>query len=150
MEATLRKNKKVLMVGGAVAALGLAAWMYQSKWHHEKKFLDGKCDSLQTPEDRAIATVSGQSQMTAASLMAVRSDPKPMSQPYGCNAFEQSCVKGDVGGCESMRQSCESADNSVRMSMARPGECDQFRAQCEAGEYASCDMFNRACLYENN
>jgi hypothetical protein len=77
-------------------------------------------------------------------------EPAPAARPYGCGSYMRDCVPGDVGGCEQYKQTCASADNSVRMSMARPGECDQFRRQCAQGSYTSCDLYNRGCLYEEN
>lgn len=120
----------------AVVFLGVGMWMYQSKYSHEKQFLSGApAGTLKTPEDK---------------IMSARGEPAPAAQPYGCGSFMKDCVSGEVGGCEQYKQSCASADNSVRMTMARPGECDQFRRQCAMGEYASCDLYNRACLYEDN
>ena len=162
-------KKTMVLAGAAVVAVGAAAWMYQSKWRKENEWLCRRSDSLKTPEDKTIDAASQaikSVRASAAGPMAhgrlsqvprsgglaflARGEPVPLDTPYGCNNFMRSCDAGDVGGCESMRQSCQSADNSVRLTMSRPGECDAFRSACEAGDYGSCDMYSRACQYEGN
>ena len=131
-------NKKTVIVLGvaSVALIGLAAWMYQSKWLKEKKWLESKSNTLKTVEDKVIERLS-------------MSTPAVEQRPYGCGSYMKDCVPGSVGGCEQYKQSCESADNSVRLTMSTPDECEQFSKQCEMGEYPSCDMYNRACLHED-
>lgn len=146
------KNIAIAIGVTAVVFLGAAMWMYQSKYSHEKQFIDGgSADTLITPEDRLLEELNKKRtpKDSAAAYMAM-SEPAPSAQPYGCGSFMKDCIPGEVGGCEQYKQSCASADNSVRMSMARPGECDQFRRQCAMGEYNSCDLYNRACLYESS
>ena len=149
------KNCAIAVGATAVICLGVAMWMYQSKWYREREFLQGKSDDLKTPEDKVLDNLvtppaeSGRVRL-ATSIPLSSQDPPAMQQPYGCGSFMKDCVQGDVGGCQQYKQTCASADNSVRLSMDRPGECDQFRRQCAMGEYASCDLYNRACLYENN
>ena len=134
------KKTTVIVIGvAAVACLGAAAWMYQSKWLKEKKFLSKQSNSLKTVEDKVIER-----------LRSRTGEPRPEAQPYGCGSFKKDCVPGDVGGCQQYEQSCASDDNSVRMTMNSPGECDQFRRQCAMGEYVSCDLYNRGCLAEDS
>ena len=119
-------------------------WMYQEKYSKEKIFMLGPASDSDKPVDD-----SKRPKVSASAYMSM-SEPVPSSQPYGCGSFMKDCKPGEVGGCDQYRQSCASADNSVRMSMARPGECDQFRRQCAMGDYTSCDLYNRACLYESS
>ena len=152
------KNCAIVIGVTAVVLLGAAMWMYQSKYSHENQFIDGgDDDTLETPEDRIAEELARRQKekeesklKPSASAYMSMSEPVPTAQPYGCGSFMKDCIPGEVGGCEQYKQSCASADNSVRMTMARPGECDQFRRQCAMGEYASCDLYNRACLHENN
>lgn len=157
--------KTWILAGAAVAAVGTAAWMYKNKWSKEDDWLNRRSDDLETAEDRLIDSLNrprakavgttprgrlAQVPRTGTLAFLSTGEPTPMDSPYGCDAFERYCTPGDVGGCESLRQSCATKDNTVRVSMARPGECDQFRTQCMQGDYGSCDMYARACQYEGN
>lgn len=164
-------TKTWVLAGAAVAAVGAAAWMYRNKWRKEDDWINGKTDDLETAEDRMMDALNKKKIMMAQRASAqiptprgrlakaprsgslaflAEGEPTPMDEPYGCNSFDRACAPGDVGGCESMRQSCSAANNSVRMTMARPGECEQFRTQCMAGDYGSCDQYTRGCQYEGN
>lgn len=137
-------KKTVIVLGVAsVALIGLAAWMYQSKWLKESKFLKGQSNNLKTVEDKAIEAV-----MSSRSACG----PAPSQKPYGCGSFNKDCAPGEVGGCQQYKETCGGVgeeNNSVRLTMSTPGECDQFRRQCEMGDYGSCDMYNKACLHED-
>jgi hypothetical protein len=45
------KNCAIALGIAATGCLGVALWMYQSKWYRENKFLSGESNDLKTPED---------------------------------------------------------------------------------------------------